>query len=153
MNRRAPASRLIDRPREEPGPGGSAGLLGSVRRRPSSPEGGRAAGPGCAGARLFGTAYLAMLLAVIALVAGAFVFHLHLRYEGIRLGYETSRVRTARTRLLLERRELRLELATLKSPRQIEAEARERLGMVAPDNSRIVPIRPRRTMAASGGVH
>jgi cell division protein FtsL len=92
-----------------------------------------------------------MLLLVIALVGGAFLAHLHVRYEGIRLGYETSKARAVRTRLLLERRELRLELASLKSPQQIEVEARERLGMVAPDHSRIVPIRPRRTVAASGG--
>jgi cell division protein FtsL len=88
---------------------------------------------------------------VIALVAGAFVSHLYVRYDGIRLGYETSKARALRTRMLLERRELRLELASLKSPREIETEARERLGMTAPDHDRIVPIRPRRMVAASGG--
>jgi cell division protein FtsL len=54
--------------------------------------------------------------------------------------------------LLLERRELRLELASLKSPGRVETEARERLGMEIPDHRRIVPVgRKRKSISVSGG--
>ncbi len=147
MNRRVPIGHSSRRARSELRLPGN-GLLASLRRGSGSERAGK---PLSVEATRLGPGYLAMLLVVIALVAGAFVLHLGVRYEGIRLGYETSKARALRTRMLLERRELRLELASLKSPQQIEAEARERLGMVAPDHDRIVPIRPRRTVAASGG--
>lgn len=150
MNRRVPSGGRLRRARAELWlPGG--GLLAALRRGREPAAAGRAGSTRPAGAARLGAGYLALLLMVIALVAGAFVSHLYVRYDGIRLGYETSKARALRTRMLLERRELRLELASLKSPREIETEARERLGMTAPDHDRIVPIRPRRMVAASGG--
>lgn len=99
-----------------------------------------------------GAGYLLLLTLVLALVTGAFLTHLYIRFEGVRLGYATNRARAARTRLLLERRELRLELASLKSPGRVETEARERLGMEIPDHRRIVPVgRKRKTISVSGG--
>ncbi len=96
--------------------------------------------------------YLVIICLVVAVVAAAFVFHLHVRFEGVRLGYETSQARAERARLLVERRELRLELASLKAPQRVEAEARERLGMEMPDYRRIIPIgKKRRAVVASGG--
>jgi cell division protein FtsL len=103
------------------------------------------------GARL-GPGYLLLLTLVILLVTAAFLVHLYIRFEGVRLGYETNRARATRTRLLLERRELRLELASLKSPARVETEARERLGMEIPDHRRIVPVgRKRKSITVSGG--
>ena len=99
-----------------------------------------------------GAGYLVLVCLVVVLVAAAFVLHLHVRFEGVRLGYETNRARAHRTRLLLERRELRLELASLKAPDRVEAEARERLGMEVPDHRRIVPIGGAgKIVRASGG--
>ncbi len=96
--------------------------------------------------------YVLMMTVVIAIVCGAFIFHLSVRFEGVRLGYETSKARSAKTRLLLERRELRLELASLKAPERVEVDAREKLGMEVPDHSRIVPIdRKRKVVSVSGG--
>lgn len=96
--------------------------------------------------------YLILVCLVAALVAGLFVFHLSVRFEGVRLGYETSQARAERARLLVERRELRLELATLKSPKRVESEARERLGMEIPDHSRIILMgKKNKTVVASGG--
>ena len=97
--------------------------------------------------------YLVVFLLVVMAVAGAFVFHLHVRFQGVWLGYETSRARAERARLLIERRELRLELASLKSPARIETEAREKLGMEMPDHDRIIPIGKKLTpILASGRV-
>jgi cell division protein FtsL len=93
-----------------------------------------------------------LICLVVAIVAAAFAFHLHVRFEGVRLGYETSQTRAERARLVVERRELRLELASLKAPQRVEAEARERLGMEIPDHRRIIPIgKKRKTQVASGG--
>jgi cell division protein FtsL len=93
-----------------------------------------------------------LLVLVLVLVTAAFLTHLYVRFEGVRLGYETNRARAARTRLLLERRELRLELASLKSPERVETEARERLGMEIPDHRRIVPVgKKRKVVSVSGG--
>jgi len=150
LNRRVPSGGRTRRTRAEFRlPGG--GLFAALSRRTQPAQDSRRSRPRAFGVQRLGPGYLALLLLVIALVAGAFVSHLYIRYDGIRLGYETSKARALRTRMLLERRELRLELASLKSPGEIELEARERLGMVAPENDRIVPIRPRRTVAASGG--
>lgn len=89
---------------------------------------------------------------VIALVTGLFVYHLRVRFEGVELGYETSRARAEKARLLVERRELRVELASLKSPKRVETEAREKLGMDMPDHDKIFPIGTgKRTVLASGG--
>jgi cell division protein FtsL len=84
--------------------------------------------------------FLLAALLVVCIAAAAFAYHLHVRFEGVWLGYETSRARAEHARLLVERRELRLELASLKSPGEVETEARERLGMEVPDHRRIIPI-------------
>ena len=106
-----------------------------------------------AGRRSTPASYLILLLLVVAMVTGAFVYHLHVRFQGVWLGYETSRARAERARLLVERRELRLELASLKAPARVEAEAREKLGMEMPDHKSIVPIGKKLTpIMASGRV-
>ncbi len=84
--------------------------------------------------------YLVVFLFAVIAATGAFVVHLNVRFDGVWLGYETSRARAERSRLLVERRELRLELASLKSPARVESEARERLGMEMPDQTRIIPV-------------
>lgn len=97
------------------------------------------------------TSFLILSTVVTALCCLAFVAHLYIRFEGIRLGYQTSFARAERARLLVERRELRLELATLKSPGEVEAEARERLGMEMPDHNNIIPINRNRTRVLASG--
>jgi len=140
--------------------GRKSSWMNLVRRSPSSPSNGNKGKVGVAWstsrgrgriARL-GAGYLLLLTLVIVLVTAAFQVHLYIRFEGIRLGYDTNRARAARIRLLLERRELRLELASLKSPGRVEKEARERLGMEIPDHRRIVPVgRKRKSVSVSGG--
>ncbi len=96
--------------------------------------------------------YLFAMLLVIVVVTASFVFHLHVRFEGVRLGYETSKARAERSQLLVERRELRLELASLKAPERVELEAREKLSMEVPDHGQIVVIgkRPKEVLASGG---
>jgi cell division protein FtsL len=99
-----------------------------------------------------GAGYLALFSLIVFAVTAAFVLHLHVRFEGVELGYATSAARTRQSRLLLERQELRLELASLKSPARVEADARERLGMEVPGHDRIIVIgEARRVVSVSGG--
>jgi cell division protein FtsL len=99
-----------------------------------------------------GAGYLALFSLIVFAVAAAFVLHLHVRFDGIELGYATSAARARQSRLLLERQELRLELASLKSPARVEADARERLGMEVPGHDRIIVIgETRRFVSVSGG--
>ena len=145
------------RPYAHPGAKGT-GLLSGLMRKPARPA--RNAGQSLGsrdGTRKIDPSgmsilYVLMLTMVIVIVCGAFVFHLSVRFEGVRLGYETSKARSLQTRLLLERRELRLELASLKAPERVEIDAREKLGMEVPDHGRIVPIdRKRKVVSVSGG--
>ncbi len=97
-------------------------------------------------------AYLILLFLLIVGWSASFVYHLHIRFEGIRLGYETSKAQTQRTKLLLERKELRLELASLKEPMRIEEEAREKLDMAVPDHNRIAIVgKKKKLVSVSGG--
>jgi cell division protein FtsL len=106
---------------------------------------------GRGGARL-GAGYLALFGLIVVAVTAAFVLHLHVRFEGIELGYAASAARARQSRLQLERQELRLELASLKSPARVETDARERLGMEVPGHDRIFVIgEARRVVSASGG--
>jgi cell division protein FtsL len=95
--------------------------------------------------------YLFVVCLVVALVCAAFVFHLQVRFEGVRLGYLTSQARVQRARMLVERRELRLELASLKAPKHVESEAREKLDMEMPDYRRIVTIGSKRKAVLASG--
>jgi len=135
------------------------GLIASIKRKPKSDSeqkrkfslGNKPRAPKTTVNRI-STAYIIFLLMVISISTGAFAYHLSIRFEGVRLGYETSKQRALQTKLLNERRELRLELATLKSPEKVEEDAREKLGMKAPDLSQIVTIgKKRRVVSVSGG--
>lgn len=95
--------------------------------------------------------YLVFFFFAVIVATLAFVVHLNVRFDGVRLGYETSLARAERSRLLVERRELRLELASLKSPARVESEARERLGMEMPDHTRIIPIGKRLAPVLASG--
>lgn len=131
--------------------------LPAVQRRPWPILQRRRAGSGNRArlpARTFslGRGYLAVFFLVLMMISGAFATHLWVRFEGVRLGYATSLARDERAKLLLERRELRLELASLKAPARVEAEARDKLGMEVPEHARIIPVgKASNQLVASGG--
>jgi len=147
MNRRVTPQKRAEKKAREP--------FASLFRSDHAPkvEGGAAATPSDKRPdRGMTLGYVIGITLLIGVVTGAFVYHLGVRFEGVRLGYETSKARAMQTRLLLERRELRLELASLKSPGRVETEAREKLGMEVPDHDRIVPIgKKRKVVSVSGG--
>lgn len=97
------------------------------------------------------TAFLFVFVVLCILVTSGLIYHLNLRFEGVWLGYETSRARAERAQLVAERRELRLELSSLKAPERIETEAREKLGMEMPAMDQIVPMEKKMTPVLASG--
>lgn len=88
----------------------------------------------------------------LLVAAGGLIYHLHIRFEGVRLGYQASEQRKKQTQLMLQRRELRLELASMKEPGRIEDEAREKLGMETPKSDEFVHInKKKKVVSVSGG--
>jgi len=78
-------------------------------------------------------------LAVLATVT-AFVVHLALRGQIVKLGYELGRARAEQDRLREVKRVLLVEAASYKTPERVEIVARTLLGMEPPLESRIVPL-------------
>jgi cell division protein FtsL len=75
----------------------------------------------------------------IALIAAVLV-HVWLRLQVVRMGYVLSTTSKLQTRLEQENRELKVELATLTSPDRLEALARQRLGLAAPEKGQIIVL-------------
>ena len=89
-------------------------------------------------------------VAVIA-TAAAFVVHLAIRFETVRLGYEVSAAREDQRKLVHDKRLLSVESATLSQAGRIEAVARRSLQMDSPGASQVVHIKERRPEAAVSG--
>lgn len=80
-------------------------------------------------------------------VMGAALGHVWVRLQQIQTGYALSRERREARGLAESQKRLRLEAAVLKQPQRIERIARVRLGMTAPDPSKIHIVRVARTAA------
>lgn len=96
------------------------------------------------------TRFLALWAAAVLATAAAFVAHLSLRLETVRLGYEVGQARREQRRLIEQRRLLSIEAATLREPDRVEAVARGTLGMDVPDPSRVVSVGHRGGRRAAG---
>jgi cell division protein FtsL len=64
-----------------------------------------------------------------------------LRLQVVHVGYELSAARQVELRLEHERRELEVELATLRDPGRLGELARRRLGMTDPAPGQVVVLR------------
>jgi cell division protein FtsL len=74
-------------------------------------------------------------------VLGAALGHVWVRLQQIQSGYALSQERREARSLAETQKRLRLEAAVLKQPQRIERIARVRLGMTAPDPSKIHLVR------------
>jgi cell division protein FtsL len=88
--------------------------------------------------------------AAVLATASAFVAHLSLRLETVRLGYDVGQARREERRLIEERRLLSIEAATLRDPERVETVARGSLGMEVPDADHVVPVGHGASRRASG---
>jgi cell division protein FtsL len=96
--------------------------------------------------------FLALWTAAVIATAAAFIVHLALRFETVRLGYEVGEARREQRRLIEQRHLLALEAATLRQAQRVEAVARGALDMDVPDAPRIVPIDGRQQQRTAGRV-
>lgn len=96
--------------------------------------------------------FLALWAIAVLATAAAFVAHLALRFETVRLGYDVGGARRAQRSLVEQRRLLSLEAATLGQADRVEAVARGSLGMDVPLPARIVPMGAHVSRRSSGGV-
>lgn len=134
------------------------GEASGVRRAAQALASVRAAGPARGGPRSAQIAswlarrFLALWAIAVLATAAAFVAHLALRFETVRLGYDVGGARREQRALVEQRRLLSLEAATLGQADRVEAVARGSLGMDVPAPSRVVPMGARASRRASGGV-
>lgn len=96
--------------------------------------------------------FLPLWCVAVLATAAAFVVHLAIRFETVRLGYEVSDERARQRELLQDRRLLAIEAATLRQSGRIETIARGTLGMEVPKPTRIVTMSEKRKPVASGSV-
>ena len=75
----------------------------------------------------------------IALITAVLV-HVWLRLQVVRMGYVLSTASKLQARLEQENRELKIELAILTSPDRLEALARQRLGLTAPEKGQVIVL-------------
>lgn len=92
--------------------------------------------------------FIALWTVAVIATAAAFIVHLTVRFETVRLGYEIGAKRKEQDRLLEEKRLLALEAASLKGRDRVETIARGSLDMEAPGPERVVVMRERRGGAA-----
>jgi len=94
--------------------------------------------------------FLALWIAAVVATASAFIVHLALRFETVRLGYEVGAARKEQRGLIESRRLLSIEAATLKQASRIETVARGTLGMEVAGPDRIVSMRSEGQRRSSG---
>lgn len=82
-----------------------------------------------------------LAVGLAAPVVAAAVFYVWTRVATVRLGYQISRAGSEHARLVEEKAALRSEISTMRSPRRLEALARERYGLGAPRAEQIVFVR------------
>jgi cell division protein FtsL len=96
--------------------------------------------------------FLPLWCVAVFATAAAFIVHLSIRFETVRLGYEVSEERGRQHELLQDRRLLSIEAATLRQSGRIETIARGTLGMEVPKPTRIVTMKQQKTRSAAGRV-
>lgn len=84
--------------------------------------------------------FVALWLSAVVATSAAFVVHLSMRFQNVRLGYAVSSLRTKQRELLEVRRALEIEAETLRDPARVERIAREALDMEVATPARIVPM-------------
>jgi cell division protein FtsL len=87
-----------------------------------------------------GKAVLLSLTAAALLLVSS-LFHVWSQLRVFKLGYQLSQTSAVHKGLSQENAQLRLEVATLKSPQRIEKVARETLGLNLPQPEQIIVIK------------
>ncbi len=124
----------------------------NVSMAPPAPDAETRPAPARSGARNGVAARFLMLwTAAVLATAAAFVVHLAMRFETVRLGYDVGEARSEQRRLIEQRRLLSVEAATLRNVPRVETVARGLLEMDVPPAERVVPIVPHRAQRGTSG--
>jgi cell division protein FtsL len=78
---------------------------------------------------------------VVAFLSGLGILHVTSRVLVVRMGYELSKLDGQTTELTRENDQLKLELATLKSPARLEGLARTKLGLLPASAASIINVK------------
>lgn len=95
--------------------------------------------------------FVMLWTAAVLATAAAFVVHLSMRFETVRLGYEVGAERREQRRLVEQKRLLSLEAATLREAARVEAIARGALEMKEPEPERVIAIGGQQRQARTSG--
>lgn len=95
--------------------------------------------------------FVMLWTAAVLATAAAFVVHLSMRFETVRLGYEVGAERREQRRLVEQKRLLSLEAATLREAARVEAIARGALKMKEPEPERVIAIGGQQRQARTAG--
>ena len=95
--------------------------------------------------------FVMLWTAAVLATAAAFVVHLSMRFETVRLGYDVGAERREQRRLVEQKRLLSLEAATLREAARVEAIARGSLKMKEPEPERVIAIGGQQRQARTAG--
>ena len=79
-----------------------------------------------------------LIVFMLFLFMGSSIGYVWSNFERTRIGYDLSQLKREEMRLREKNQKLRLELATLKSPERLEAQAIEKLGLRQPTPEQII---------------
>jgi cell division protein FtsL len=93
---------------------------------------------GVSGSTSRGGTFLVATLAAIVLFTG--LFYVWSRMRLVQIGYEITELERINNDLKKRKRELKLELASIEAPANLEKRAREEAGLIFPPISRVVHV-------------
>ena len=95
--------------------------------------------------------YLGLWALALMAATLAFVVHLSVRFEIVRLGYEVGKARRQQRALLEQRRLLTVEAGVLRQAQRIESLAMRDLGMQHPRHDQLLTLGRSQRLARRGG--
>lgn len=82
-----------------------------------------------------------LIVVTSALVlVGLVLVHVWLRLQVVHMGYALSSTARLQAQLEQEQRELKVELTSLSTPERLQAMARQRLGLAAPEKGQVIVL-------------
>ncbi|MBW1704802.1 MAG: cell division protein FtsL [Deltaproteobacteria bacterium] len=81
-----------------------------------------------------------LIIIMLFLFMGSSIGYVWSTFESTQIGYDLSQLQKEEMRLLETNRKLKLELAVLKSPQNLEAIATQKLGLGQPSSKQIIVL-------------
>ncbi len=88
--------------------------------------------------------HILSLVLIPAIIIFCIFFYTWQRVQILRMGYAIEKLENQKAEAILQNKQLRIELAALKSPANLERMAEQRLGMVRPKAGQVIFLSPRK---------